>query len=191
MFVKKGNSFLPDFSLKEIERRYKEEKNVKAKIRLQCALLRKKSKSQPYISDATNLAITTVSEILRRFEKRGLSGCYALKQKGKIAYLSKEQKEELKQILIQPPYKQELPFKIWTAKVLAYFIEIKYQVVFKIRAVEKLVHELGFNFKKARPEHKKANKQLQEIFKKTSFFKLPRSLNVDGRSYFLTKVSSK
>ena len=82
MYVQKGNDFLVDFSLRQIGEKYDEEKNVKAKIRLQCALLRKKGKSQPYISEATGLPITTISDILRRFEMRGIDGCHAIKQKG-------------------------------------------------------------------------------------------------------------
>ena len=44
MYVQKGNGFLVDFSLRQIGKKYDEEKNVKAKIRLQCALLRKKGR---------------------------------------------------------------------------------------------------------------------------------------------------
>jgi len=47
MYVKKGSEFLLNFSLEQIEKKCNEEKNAKAKIRLQCALLRKKGKSQP------------------------------------------------------------------------------------------------------------------------------------------------
>ena len=99
MYVKKGNEFLLNFSIKQIEKKYIEEKNAKAKIRLQCALLRKKSKSQPYISEATGLSITTISDILRRFEKRGIIGCYAVKQKGRPKKLSNTQRLKLKKII--------------------------------------------------------------------------------------------
>ena len=50
MYVKKGNEFLMSISLAQIEKKYNEEKNAKAKIRLQCAVLRKKGRSIPFIS---------------------------------------------------------------------------------------------------------------------------------------------
>jgi len=53
MYVARGNSFLPDFSLKNLEDKYAQEANVKAKIRLQCAVLRKKGKSMLYIAEVT------------------------------------------------------------------------------------------------------------------------------------------
>ncbi|MCL5117386.1 MAG: helix-turn-helix domain-containing protein, partial [Candidatus Marsarchaeota archaeon] len=53
---------------------YNKEQNPKAKIRLQCAILRKKGKTQSEISEATNWPIQTISDTLRRFEDRGLEG---------------------------------------------------------------------------------------------------------------------
>ena len=41
MFVKKGTDFLPRISLKELEKLYYSEKNAKAKLRLQSAILTK------------------------------------------------------------------------------------------------------------------------------------------------------
>src|SRR3989344_9677646 len=82
MYVAKGNSFLSSFSSREIEIKYLQENNAKAKIRLQCAALRKKGKSIPFIADVVGKRESTVSDILRRFEKRSITGCYAIKQKG-------------------------------------------------------------------------------------------------------------
>ena len=119
MYVQKGNGFLSDFSLRQIGKKYDEEKNVKAKIRLQCALLRKKGRSQPYISEATGLSITTISDILRRFEKRGIDGCYAIKQKGQPNKLSSMQRVKLKKIILNSPIKAGLPLVIWTTKLFS------------------------------------------------------------------------
>ena len=50
MFVKKGADFLPKISLKRLEKWYNQEKNVKSKIRLQCAILRKNGETQENIN---------------------------------------------------------------------------------------------------------------------------------------------
>jgi len=68
MAIAKGGLFLSEVSLTKLENVYFAEKNVKAKIRLLCALLRKKWKSQSDISEVTGLSITTISDILIRFE---------------------------------------------------------------------------------------------------------------------------
>ena len=74
VFVSRGETFLSGTSLTQLEHLYAQEKHVKAKTRLQCAILRKKGESQPFIAEVTGLPVTTVSDILRRFEHRGVKG---------------------------------------------------------------------------------------------------------------------
>lgn len=190
MYVQKGNGFLADLSLIQIEKKYNEEKNAKAKIRLQCALMRKKGKSQPYISEATGLSVTTISDILRRFEKRGISGCYAIKQKGQPRKLSAIQRVKLKRIISKSPLKAELPFVIWTTKLVQYFIQNEFKVEYVAMQVHRLLKSMRISLQRARPEHIKANKKLQAQFKK-NFGEESKSLEkLDMRSYFWTKAPS-
>ena len=190
MYVQKGNGFLADFSLRQIEKKYDEEKNAKAKIRLQCALLRKKGKSQPYISEATGLSITTISDILRRFEKRGIDGCYAIKQKGQPKKLSSMQRVKLKKIILNSPIKAGLPFVIWTTKLVQYIIHKDFKVDYFAMQVHRLLKSMDISLQKARPEHIKANKKLQVKFKKNFDAELKFLEKVDMRSYFWTRVPS-
>lgn len=190
MYVQKGNSFLADFSLMQIEKKYGKEKNAKAKIRLQCALLRKKEKSQPYISEATGLSITTISDILRRFEKRGIDGCYAIKQKGQPKKLSSMQRAKLKKMILNSPLKVGLPFVIWTTKLVQYTIQKEFKVEYVAMQVHRLLKSMGITFQRARPEHIKANKKLQTEFKKNFGEDLNSLKKADMRSYFWTRAPS-
>ena len=169
---------------------YSREENVKAKIRLQCAVLRKKGKSQPYIAYVTGLPLTTVSGTLRRFEKRGVTGCYAIKQKGQPQKLSTIQRVKLKKIISQSPEKQGLPFKIWTTKLIKYVIHKIFHIEYVIMHIHRLLKSLNLSLQKARPEHIKANKKLQAEFKKNFDDRLKFLGNVDMRSYFWTKARS-
>lgn len=189
--VQKGENFLSTLTIKEIEALYKKERNSKAKIRLQAAVLRKKNKTLDEISSIVGYPLTTVGDWLRRIHDEGIQRVYSRKQTGKPARLNKNQKNTIVEVLEKSPVEVSLPYKIWTTKILAHYIEQHFGVQYKIRQIEKLVHTFGFNFKKARPEHQKANKELQENFKKSSLVKSKRMLTMDGRSYFLTKVSSK
>ena len=190
MYVQKGNSFLADFSLMQIEKKYDEEKNAKAKIRLQCALLRRKGKSQPYISEATGLSITTISDILRRFERRGIDGCYAIKQKGQPKKLSPVERLKLKRILSKSPKEQGLPFVVWTIKLVKYLIRHQFKVEYVAMQVHRIIKELDLSLQKPRPEHIKANKKLQANFKKNFDEELKNLCRQDMRSPILTKASS-
>jgi transposase len=189
MFVTKGNEFLPNVSLGEIEERYSQEKNAKAKIRLQCAILRKKGKSQPYLSEVTGLPVTTISGILRRFEKRGIDGCYAIKQKGQPKKLSLQERVKLKKILSKSPEKQGLPFVVWTIKLVRYFLKHKFKTEYVTMQVHRIIKELHLSLQKPRPEHIKANKKLQAQFKKNFDEELKNLCRQDMRSPILTKAS--
>lgn len=190
MYVKKGNNFLSALPITEVEERYRIEKNAKAKIRLQCALLRKKGESQPYISQVTGLPVTTISDILRRFEQRGIEGCYAIKQNGQPKKLSISQRVKLKKIILNSPEKAGLPFAIWTTKLVKYIMGKEFGVDYVLMQVHRILKSLGLSLQKARPEHLKANKKLQAEFKKNFDEKLKSLENVDMRSYFWTKAHS-
>lgn len=190
MYVKKGEAFLQHVSLKEIESAYNSEKNAKAKIRLQCVLLRKKGKSQPYISEVTGKPISTVSDILRRVNKKGLKGTIAVKQKGQPIKLSKINQLKLKRIIAQTPQKQGLPFVLWTTKLVQYIIKKKFKVNYVIMQVHRLLKKMGFTMQKARPEHIKANKKTQAKFKKNFDDSLASIEDMDMRSYFWMKRHS-
>ena len=190
MFVTKGNGFLPNVSFEQIEERYTQEKNAKAKIRLQCAILRKKGNSQPYLSDVTGLPVTTISGILRRFEKRGIDGCYAIKQKGQPKKLSSRERVKLRNILSKSPEKQGLPFVVWTIKLVKYFLKHKFKTEYVTMQVHRIIKELHLSLQKPRPEHIKANKKLQAQFKKNFDDELKNLCRQDMRAPILMKASS-
>ena len=190
MYVKKGVAFLGEVSLNRLEELYSREENVKAKIRLQCAILRKKGKSQPFIAEVTGKPVQTVSDILRRLNERGVRGCYAIKQEGQPQKLSTIQRVRLKRIVSQRPEKQGLPFKIWTTKLVQYIIHKIFHIEYVRMQIHRLLKSLNLSLQKARPEHIKANKKLQAEFKKNFDDKLKSLGNVDMRSYFWTKARS-
>lgn len=190
MFVKKGVAFLARVSLKELEEAYVLETHAKSKLRLQCAVLRKKNKSQPFISEVTGLAVTTISDILRRFEKRGIRGCHAKKQKGQVSKLKPVQRLALRKALSRSPEEQGLPFVVWTTKLIQYFIEKQFGVTYVLRHIRDLVSSFKMSIQTPRPEHIKANKKLQAQFKKNFDDKLKNLCKQDMRSSFWTKASS-
>lgn len=190
MFVKRGVVFLPDVSLGGLESLYDFERNAKAKIRLQCAVLRKKGKTLEFISEVSGKPVSTVSGVLRRFEKKGIPAKDAVRQEGQPKKLSRVRREQLKKIVSVSPRRQKLPFVIWTTKLVQYFVQKKYQIIYTLRQVSNILKKIGLSLQKARPEHIKANKELQAKFKKNFDEELATFGHVDMRSYFWTKQPS-
>lgn len=190
MFVPRGETFLSGDSLTRLERLYAQEQQAKAKTRLQCAILRKKGESQPFIAEVTGLPVTTVSDILRRFEERGVRGRYAIKQQGQPLKLSIQQRAQLKKMLSGSPQKQGLPFVVWTTKLVQYIVHKKFGVSYVFMQVHRIMKSFGFSLQKPRPHHMKASKRLQTQFKKKFGKDFDDLERLDMRSSFWTKARS-
>lgn len=189
-WLKKGDMFLSEISEKELKKLYKREKNSKAKLRLLVALKRKRGDTLESISFELHIPKTTVHDWLKRFELYELKKVHDVKQSGKPAYLAKDQLNILKKILEESPEKQGLPFVLWTTKLVQYIILKLFKVKYVLRNVRILVRKLGFNLKVPRQENRKANKTAQEEFKKNLKQKYNIILNLDSRSFVLTKFTS-
>lgn len=190
MAHKKNKLFLNEVSLDTLMDLYKNETHPKAKIRLLCAILRKKDKTEAEISEVTNMPIQTVSDTLKRFEQRGLEGRYSIKQKGQPQKLTPKQRNQIKRILAKSPMEEGLPFVVWTSKLVQYIIKKKFKIGYVLRQIYNLMRSFGFSIQRPRLEHIKANKQLQSEFKKNFDEELENLLKQDMRSSFWMRVSS-
>ena len=187
----RGESFLPDISIDDLNDLYQKENDPIAKIRLLAAILRKEGKTLEEISLMIKHPLTTVGDWLRRLHTEGISRKNNKKRYGRPRRLTNKQIEDLKPIVFRSPQEQGFPFIIWTTKLVIQLIEQLYNVSYKPLQVRRILHRLGLSCQKPRPAHRKANKRLQEEFKKISNNKLNHLLTMDTQSYFWTKASSR
>ena len=190
MIHKKRVTFLPNISLKKFENLYHLETNAKSKIRLQCAILRKEGKTLEDISDVTKKPKSTISDILMRFDKKGIVAKDAIKQNGQPKKLSDSQCKKVKKMLEKKPIDNGFPFVVWTTKLVGYVIKKIFGVIYSLRQIRNLLKRLMFSLQKQRPEHIKANKELQRQFKKKFGEELKNLIQMDMRSSFWTKAHS-
>jgi len=190
MIHKKRVTFLPNISLKKFENLYHLETNAKSKIRLQCAILRKEGKTLEDISDVTKKPKSTISDILMRFDKKGIVAKDAIKQNGQPKKLSDSQCKKIKKMLEKKPIDNGFPFVVWTTKLVGYVIKKIFGVIYSLRQIRNLLKRLMFSLQKQRPEHIKANKELQRQFKKKFGEELKNLIQMDMRSSFWTKAHS-
>ncbi len=187
----KKELFLPNVSKEELRQLYKKENNAKAKLRLLAAIQRKEGKTLDDIAYFLQKPKTTIHDWLHRLENKSLKNIYDIKQPGKPARLAKNQEEELEKLLSDLPLKQNMPFVLWTTNLVQYIILKKFNVEFKVRQVRNIIRKINFTLQVPRQEHRKANKEAQEEFKKNLKQKFNIMLNLDLRSFVLTKHSSK
>jgi transposase len=161
----KSEEFLPNVSLQELERLYAAENRAKPKIRLLCAIHRKKGASLDDIAEITSLKRATVHSILRRFQQRGVGGKDAIKQTGRPPFLNPNQRKEIVRYLQKGPPKNRTG--LWSTKEVQEFIKQKYGVEYTSVHIWELLKALGFTLQKPRPRHHKApDPEELERFKK-------------------------
>lgn len=180
----RGESFIPNISIDELNGLYQKENDPIAKIRLLAAILRKEGKTLEEISLMVKHPLTTVGDWLRRLHTEGITRKNNKIPSGRPKRLTDKQIEDLKPILFKSPQEAGFPFIIWTTKLVIQLIEKLYNVSYKPLQVRRILHRLGLSCQKPRPSHRKSNKQLQEGFKKISDNKLNHLLTMDTQSYF-------
>lgn len=190
VWLKKRDEFLVDISVSELKKKYDLEKNAKAKLRLLAALKRKKGDTLEDIASSLQKPKTTIHDWLRRLEDGGVEKLYDIKQSGKPAKLSKQQLDELKKVLDNPPQKQGLPFVLWTTKLVQYIIIKLFDIKYEIWNIWKIAKKLNFSLQVPRQKNRKSDKKLQEKFKVELKKKFNITLNLDSRSFVLTKRTS-
>ena len=161
----KGESFLPDVSLRQLQRLYAAEMKAKPKLRLLCAICRKEGGSLDGVAARVSMKRRTVHEILRRFDERGIEGKDSIKQTGQPFHLKLEQRKDLVKRLQRGPPNNESG--LWTTKEVRAFIKEKYGVEYAHSHTWLILKAAGFSLQKPRNRHyKAATPQVKADFKK-------------------------
>lgn len=149
----------------KLEKAYQQETQARPKLRLLCALNRKKGKSMDQIADLLHMPRYTVHKYLWRFEEKGLAAKDTVKQPGKKPRLSAAQRQKLVRELEKgPPHNRT---GLWNTKQVRELISKKFGVRFVPQHVWRILVACGFSVQRARPRHyKTASKEEIKAFKK-------------------------
>lgn len=161
----KGKQFLPSLPVQRLQRLYNQETNAKAKIRLLCALHRKRGKSMDGIAYLLSKNRRTIHSWLVRFKERGIDGKDSKKAPGKIPSLTLKQRQELVKILERgPPHN---PWGLWSTKEVRELIAKKFRRDYVKQHVWRMLVSLGFSMQRPRKRHyKRPSDEEITLFKK-------------------------
>ncbi len=161
-----GERFLPKMELSKLKSLYSAEQKAKPKIRLLCAIHRKKGESIDEIAEETNLKRRTVHSILHRFCERGIEAKDSIKQDGRPSFLTIRQRKSLVRYLEERGLLRN-DGGLWTTKEVKEYIRKRYDVNYTSVHVWELLQALGLSMQKPRPKHyKHPNKENIDKFKK-------------------------
>lgn len=161
----KGNNFLPDTGIGKLEKMYAAETKAKPKMRLLCAIHRKKGKSIDQIAGMAGMHRSTVHGCLRKFVNRGIAGKDSIKQTGRTPALTKSQRMNLvKNLEKGPPYNKS---GLWTTKEVRDLIKREYGASFVNQHVWRMLTSMGFTLQRPRKKHYKTASDAEiDAFKK-------------------------
>lgn len=153
------------YSIKDIESRFKAEKNVKVKSRIQIILYLKEGKTQRDASAEFRVSVGIVPYWKKRFEKKGFEGLYDREGRGRKSSLNKKQLKQLsnaidKGIEMKDGYKRG-----YKTKDVRELISKKFGIDYTTRNCTKILHREGYNLKVPRPRNKSRNQNNVDEFK--------------------------
>ena len=139
-------------------------KKEKLILRQNIIKLHQKGKKQTEISYLLDVPQSTVSYWIIRYNKE--KRLIDKPRSGRPSQLTKEQKAELKDVLLDfPPARYGGESLGWTTKMAIQYIKDKFNVLYGMRQVQKLFHKFGLNLITPRQEHKKASHAARVVYR--------------------------
>jgi transposase len=107
----------------------------------------------------------SIATWLDMYDEQGLKGLTKLVKRKKTQSLSKEQKAEMKVMLLeQKPTTYGIDRQIWTGKIIQEVIQKKWEVELKDSRIYDILKEMGLSHQKAHRDYENADKEQQQKF---------------------------
>ena len=132
-------------------------------------------KSRLQVCRSIGCAYNTLSSWIDKYIEGGLLGLVVpIKHQNAPQRLSPEQKQELKQIILeQTPRDYGITRNLWTAEIIIAVIQMKWNITFKSSRIYEILDEVGLSYQRAHRDYANADKAEQkafvEVLKKTGW----------------------
>lgn len=156
------------YTAESIKSLIKKDERYGVGIRLYAVYQVAKGQSSRNLEDLYNTSFKQITNWVHRFEKEGMAGLKDKKGRGRKDKLTSIQKQKLAIVL-----KNEMPTKYgfntatWTGPLLINWIKKEFEIEYKKAQIYNIIKALGFTYQKGKGIFPEANKERQEIFKKT------------------------
>ena len=153
--------------LSVFEKKYRSEKNPRAKMRAHVLLLRRQKFTQSEIASIVRVTQGTVSNICRRFEKEGWLSTHDKPREGRPVLLTRAQRGKLRTAMQHELVDGDIR-RGWQTKDVRSFVHQKFHVRFTDQHLRRIIHAVGMSWKVPRRQHNNRDEKAVRAFKKTS-----------------------
>ena len=149
----------------ELKELYRNENDGRMKERYHAIYLMHVFKSAKKVAKIVLRSKKTVINWIKAFNEGGIEGLARDSPPGKQSRLSKEQMDDLKKDVLKNPRELGYDFSNWEGKSVEHHILEKFGVKLGVRAVQKLLHKLGFSLQRPKYKLAKADPEAQKEFR--------------------------
>jgi transposase len=146
---------------------YRTEKNSKLAQRIHVVYLASKGLTCPEIMAITAAARRTIQQWVHKYNRQGIAGLRDKPRPGTPTKLPRKKEIKLRKRIEAGPTKDD-GVSVLNGPAIRRIIEREFGVLYSRQGLYDLLHRLGYSCLCPRPQHEKANTQLQAEFKKTS-----------------------
>ena len=157
----------PHHTTKELRILYRTEKNARLAQRIHGVYLASKELTCPEIMNITGAARRTVQQWVHKYNREGIAGLRDKPRPGTPTKLPRKKEIKLRKRIEAGPTKDD-GVSVLNGPAIRRIIEREFGVLYSRQGLYDLLHRLGYSCLCPRPQHEKANTQLQAEFKKTS-----------------------
>lgn len=160
-------------SLDELKRQARAEKDVRVAKRIQMVVLAIEGYTAPAIAQSVGYSRRVCQQWVARYNASGPEGLQDKTGRGRPPLLTPEEQERFRKRLDAGPTEEDrvCTFRGVDAQRI---LEEEFGKVRSLDAVYYLLHQLGYSSLVPRPQHRQADPEAQETFKKSSPNKSPR-----------------
>lgn len=168
--------FLTADQVLELRQEHKKERDKKLADRIKAVLSLNSGHEYSQVAQILLLDEVTLRRYVNQYQERGIDGLLEMRYRGGKSSLTLSQELELKGYLDDHTKR--------TAKQVVDYVEKTYSVKFSVIGITKLLHRLGFSYKKSKVVPGKADSTKQEEFLK-KYEEIKSSLSPKDQIYFL------
>ncbi len=152
---------------KELQSRYRTEKNARLAQRIHGVYLASKGLTCPEIVNVTGAARRTIQQWVHKYNKHGIVGLEDKPRPGTPTKLPRKKELKFRKRIEAGPTKAD-SVSVLNGPAIRRILEQEFGVLYSRQGLYDLLHRLGYSCLCPRPQHENANPQLQADFKKTS-----------------------
>ena len=157
----------PHHTQKELRKLYRTENNARLARRIHGVYLARKGLTCPQIMEITGSARRAIQQWIHKYNAGGIEALKDSPRPGQPTKLSREKEPAFrKRIETGPTDKDEV--SVFNGVAIGQILEKEFGASYSLWGTYHLLYRLGYSCLCPRPQHEKADPQLQEEFKKTS-----------------------